>query len=61
MIFRKILQKLLKLDLILQIVNYKNRPFPKGKHKKVIGLMKNELGGKIISTLLDLEQKIIVT
>ena len=29
--------------------NYElNRPLPKGKNKKVIGVMKDELGGKII-------------
>ena len=33
------------------------RTLPIGKNKKVIGLFKDELGGKIIKTLLGLEQK----
>ena len=35
-------------------LNYElGRPLPKGKNKKVIKLMKDKLGGKIIKKLLD--------
>ena len=34
-----------------------NRPLPKGKRKKVIGLIKNELGGKLITKLIGLRAK----
>ena len=37
-----------------------NRPLPIGKNKKVIGLFKDQLGGKIM-ILLDLEQKYMHT
>ena len=38
--------------------NYEvNRPLPTGKNKNVIGLMKNELGGKIISEFVTLKPK----
>ena len=40
------------------ISNYEvNRPLPMGKNKKVIGLMKDELGGKVIADFVTLRPK----
>ena len=42
----------------LDTSNYEfDRPLPKGKNKKVIGLMKDELGGKIVTKFAGLRAK----
>ena len=42
------------VELRYDASNYElNRPLPIGKIRKVIGLMKEELGGKIMKNLLD--------
>ena len=47
-IFIKALQKMSKQDF--ESSNYElNRPLPKGKNKKIIGVLKDELSGKIMN------------
>ena len=47
------------VEIIFNTSNYElNRPLPKEKNKKVIGLMKDELGGKIMKEFVGLKVKI---
>ena len=58
MIFTNIMQKMLKTRF--DTSNYElDRPLLKGKIKKVIGLMKGELGGKIMKKIVVLRAKTI--
>ena len=53
-----ILQKILKQDLTLYLTNYElDRPLSKGKTKKLIGLMKGELGEQIMKEFVGLRAK----
>ena len=50
------------VDIRFDNSNYKlDWPFPKEKNKKVIGLMKDRLRGKIIIKFVELRVKLIVT
>ena len=46
------------VETIFDTSNYElDRPFPKEKHKKVIGLREDKLGGKIMTKFVGLRAK----
>ena len=51
-----LLEKMLKLNLVLQIMNQIDHCL-KENNKRVIGLVKNELGGKIMTKFVGLRAK----
>ena len=56
MIITNILQKMLKQDLALHILEI-DRPVPEGKYPKVIWLMRDGLGGEIMKECVRLRAK----
>ena len=60
--FVKTLQMMLKKDSTHQVSRFEiDRLLPKGKKKKAIGLMKDELGGEPMTELVGLMPKNILT
>ena len=58
MILTKILQKMFKQDLKLQVMNEHAIPLnARYRKEKIIGLMKDELGGKISTKFFGLKEK----
>ena len=59
MIFTKILQGILEQDWIMNFTsNYElDRPLPKGKNEKVIGLIKDALGKKVMTKFVGPKRK----
>ena len=48
---------MLKRNLTLQTLRERERPLPRGKSKKVIRLMKDELSGKIMKKFVGIRAK----